>query len=101
METVNVAHFIVLAGAIIGAVKTSLYANKNSGRFDTLLDIAIGIFAGVMAGYHWADAYSLYMTGLISLVASVAGSIVIETIIELLPKATRKALESYIKNKAP
>lgn len=101
MELLNFTHFVIIAGATIGAVKTSLYTNKSSSFLDTLLDVAIGIFAGVMTGHYFEDEYSLYITGLISLVAGVAGSIVIETFIELLPKAARTALEAYIKHKAP
>lgn len=97
LKGLELNHLIIITGALLGSVKTSMVININSTLCDKVLDIFLGLFCGIMAGHHYSNDLNVYVTGLISLLAGIGGAIVIEVIIELLPKATKQFITNYLK----
>lgn len=90
-------HLVIIIGSLLGSIKTSLVINNEASICDKWLDICLGLFCGVMAGHHFSNEFNIYLTGLISLLGGIGGAIIIEVIIELLPKATKQIITNYLK----
>ena len=88
---------IIIIGSFLGSIKTSSIINNEGSYKDKLLDICLGMFCGVMAGHHFSNELNGYLTGLIALLGGISGAIIIEVVIELLPKATKQIITNYLK----
>lgn len=95
---IDLIHLIIVIGALIGSVKTSYIINREDSGCDVAIDICLGLFCGIMAGYHFSNELNVYITGLISLLGGIGGAIITEVIIELLPKASKEIIIMYLKN---
>lgn len=90
-------HLVIIIGSLLGSIKTSLVINSEASVCDKWLDICLGLFCGVMAGHHFSNNLNVYVSGLIALLGGIGGAIIIEVIIELLPKATKQIITNYLK----
>lgn len=90
-------HLVIIVGSLLGSIKTSLVINSEASVCDKWLDICLGLFCGVMAGHHFSNNLNVYVSGLIALLGGIGGAIIIEVIIELLPRATRQFITNYLK----
>lgn len=97
LAEIETTHIIIVIGALLGSIKTSMVINTETDLCDKWLDIMLGLFCGIMAGYHFSNDLNVYITGLIALLGGIGGAIIIEVIIELLPKATRQFITSYLR----
>lgn len=88
---------IIIIGSFLGSIKTSSIINNEGSYKDKLLDICLGMFCGVMAGHNFSNELNGYLTGLIALLGGISGAIIIEVVIELLPKATKQIITNYLK----
>lgn len=101
LEVINVLlefnHLVIIIGSLLGSIKTSSVINSEADLCDKSLDVCLGLFCGVMAGHHFSNEFNIYLTGLISLLGGIGGAIIIEVIIELLPKASKQIITNYLK----
>lgn len=97
LSEVGTTHIIVVIGALLGSIKTSMVINAEASICDKWLDVMLGLFCGIMAGYHFSNELNVYITGLNALLGGIGGAIIIEVIIELLPKATKQIITNYLK----
>lgn len=96
-ERFDLHHLIIVLGALLGSIKTSQTINQNRHLCEKWLDIMLGLFCGVMVGHYFTQGINLYITGLLALIGGVAGAIVIEVLIELLPKLSRSYIINFFK----
>lgn len=95
VQEINLSDTLIIIGSIIGSIKTVI--TINNGNFcSKWLDIFLGIFVGIVTGYHFSTEYNLYLTGLISLVAGASGAILLKTIIEILPTTFKSYIEKKV-----
>lgn len=96
--SIGTEHFIIITGSLLGSIKASSMINRCKSFFEKSLDIFLGSFCGIMSGHYFNTENNLYISGLVSLLAGIAGAIIIEVIIELLPSATKQVITKYLKN---
>lgn len=95
---ISIVYLVVLLGSLIGSIKTSLYTNHNSSTLDKVLDILVGMFCGLLTGYHFAHSHGLLVAGLLALSGSATGAIIIESTVEILPKLVKEYLKKKLKD---
>lgn len=93
-------HIIIVLGAFLGSVKTCYTINQSTPLCEKMIDISLGLFCGVMVGHYFTNNMNLYVTGLLALLGGIAGAVVIDVIIELLPKIAKDYITNFVrKNK--
>jgi len=97
LSEIGTTPIIIIVGALLGSIKTSIIINTEADICDKWLDVLLGLFCGIMTGHHFSNELNIYITGLIALLGGIGGAIIIEVIIELLPRATRQFITNYLK----
>lgn len=97
-EWFSFVNVVVVLGAIFGSVKTCMALHQDANLCDSILDIFIGVFCGILVGLHFSNELNVPVSGLIALVAGAAGAIILEVIVEMLPSAARKYITRYLKH---
>lgn len=97
--TENLDIFIVIAGSILGSVKANFEFEKEQHCLARALDIALGIFVGVVLAYHYGSGFSIWLEGLIALVGGVSGTMIVEVFMQALPSIAKEAIKRFFQNK--
>ena len=87
---------VPVLGALIGSAKASVEFDKDKNCFARGLDIALGVFCGVMLARHFHNAGSTALSGLLALVGGVSGAVVVEVFMQMLPSIAKKAIKNVV-----
>lgn len=99
MEKLDVLYLAVITiGSMLGTVKASTYFDKDDKLCTQIINGMIGMFCGVMVGYHFGSNLNIWITGLIALAGSASATMALEVFLEMLPNTLGKALKKYTKN---
>lgn len=101
MENLNVDLNLVvtLAGAVLGSIKASIELDKSKSCAYRFVDVLVGVYFGVTIAFHFHNANSIALTGLLSLIGGVSGGVVVDVLLQMLPSITRKFIKNWVDNK--
>ena len=88
---------VIVIGSLLGTVKSSAHFDSSDKICTQILNGVIGLFCGIMLGYHFGSTMNVWLTGLIALVGAASASIALEVVLELLPATLSKAIKKYTK----
>lgn len=94
---VVITDVIIIVGSFLGSIKTVSTVKTEEHICSRWLDTLLGAFCGIMLGYYFKTDMNIYISGLIALLGGISGSLIIAVIIELIPRATKEVINSYIK----
>lgn len=99
MELINTTVFntiIIIIGATIGSVKASFEFDSDKKCLARFLDILLGLFVGAVVAFHYSTEFTIWFSGLIALLAGASGALILEVILQMLPKIVRIIISKYI-----
>lgn len=92
----NLDLFVMFFGAFVGSLKASVEFDKDKSCMPRAIDIALGVFCGVMLARHFHNAQSIALSGLLALVGGVSGAVVVEVFMQMLPSIAKKAIKNVV-----
>lgn len=95
VQEINLIDIFIVLGSILGSIKGSIIVSKQL-NCSVLFDFILGSFIGISTGYHFENQYTIFITGLISLVAGASGSLIIKVILEMIPEVIKKYVEQRL-----
>lgn len=90
---------IVVVGSFLGSVKASVEFDRGKPLCHRVLDIVIGLFAGIAVTLHFGAEFNLWLNGLLAVVGGSSGAMALEVVLQMLPSITRNVLKNWIYNK--
>lgn len=98
----NLNIIVTTIGAIIGSIKFSFATKNDKPLSTTIINIILGVFAGIMITLHLNSGYStlfnIGLLGVTSLVTSALSVATLDTIIEVFPSIVRSLIKKYFKD---
>lgn len=85
----------IVSGAFIGALKLAIETKSNKRLSTVVINFLIGLFAGVILGFHFSGNTGVLLAGLIALISGAVGAIAIDSIIEMFPNLFKKIVNKY------
>lgn len=92
----NLDLLVMFLGAFVGAIKASAEFDKDKTCVPRTIDIALGVFIGVMLARHFHNSQSISLSGLLALVGGVSGAVVVEVFMQMLPSIAKKAIKNVV-----
>lgn len=94
--TQHIDIIIVVIGSLLGSMKASVELDKGKPFPHRLLDILIGVFAGISAAFHFGSEFSVWLEGLLAAVAGASGAMALEVILQMLPGIVKTFVKNFI-----
>lgn len=88
-------YIIIFLGALGGSVKASI-EDKDDKPCTRLINVLIGLFCGTMVADHYSDQVSPFIAGIISLTVASVSVVVLESLLNLAPRAFPKLIEYWL-----
>jgi len=98
--TQHVDVLVIFVGSFLGSVKASVEFDSDKKCLPRLLDIILGVFCGTALTFHFGNELSVWLSGLMALVAGASGAVVIEVALQMLPSMVKTAIKAWAKKLA-
>lgn len=93
MTDVNL--YVMVGGALLGAIKSATEFGKHKGLLLIVVDVAIGTFCGVSLAKHFHNTGSLPLSALLSIVGGSCGAVVIEVLMQMVPNMAKTFIKKW------
>lgn len=88
-------YIIIFLGALGGSIKASI-EDKDDKPCTRIINILVGFFCGVMVSGHYSDQVSPFLSGIISLTVASVAVVVLESLLNLAPRAFPRLIEYWL-----
>lgn len=95
MTNIPIEYPVVVIGALIGSLKVQL-SDRPASTVVMVLNVLVGIFAGVTLALNYLPKVSIWAAGLFALVASSLAVACIDNLFKLTPQVLNEMLKKWL-----
>ena len=86
-------HILVFLGALGGSLKASIYTKEDYSFLSKMLNVALGVFCGILVAGHYQERVTPFIAGMLALAVSSVGIVILESIMTLAPSLSKRFIE--------